>query len=162
MAADEEFTSDWQHPIGVIVTDEKVYLRMVLEEDKEKKALKFVAAVPVGTKIKILKGGDDAKAIVASAREGIRESLEKAGDAQPLVALLSDCCARGMRLREFRQADECEVKQAILPAISPKGDVPIFGFYAWGELGPIAGPFGGLKCMYQQHTFVSAVVTEAE
>ena len=162
MAADEEFTSDWQHPIGVIVTDEKVYLRMVLEEDKEKKALKFVAAIPEGTKVKILKGGDDAKAIVESAREGIRESLEKAGDAQPLVALLSDCCARGMRLREFRQADECEVKQAILPAISSKGDVPIFGFYAWGELGPIAGPFGGLKCMYQQHTFVSAVVTEAE
>ena len=36
----------------------------------------------------------------------------------------------------------------------------IFGFYAWGELGPIAGEFGGLPCMYQQHTFVSAVLTE--
>ena len=77
--------------------------------------------------------------------------------------LISDCCARGMRLRKFRKSpDECEVKQAILPALGAEGGFPIFGFYAWGELGPIAGPFSGLTCMYQQHTFVSALVCEAK
>ncbi len=163
MKPDEPFTSDWQHPIGVVVAPRKVYLRMVLEEDKEKKALRFVAAVPEGTKVKILKGGDKAEAILASARQGILDSLAKAGDAKPLVALISDCCARGMRLRKFRKSpDECEVKQAILPALGAKGGFPIFGFYAWGELGPIAGPFSGLTCMYQQHTFVSALVCEAK
>jgi hypothetical protein len=163
MKPDEEFTSDWQHPIGVIVGDEKVYLRMVLEEDGEKKGLRFVAAVPEGTKVKILKGGDDPKAILASAAAGITESLSQAGDAKPLLALLSNCCARGMRLREFRQGEECEIRGAILPVVDEQGGhVPIFGFYAWGELGPIAGPFAGLRCMYQQHTFVSAVLTEAE
>jgi hypothetical protein len=121
-----------------------------------------VAAIPEGTAVKILKGGDDAKAIVASASEGISESLKKAGDAKPLAVLLSNCCARGMRLRTYRNADECEVKLAILPALKDKGDVPVFGFYAWGELGPIAGEFNGLNCMYQQHTFVSAVVCEAK
>ena len=86
-----------------------------------------------------------------------------AGDAKPLLALLSNCCARGMRLREFRQGEECEIRGAILPVVDEQGGhVPIFGFYAWGELGPIAGPFAGLRCMYQQHTFVSAVLTEAE
>ncbi|MHC4176187.1 MAG: FIST signal transduction protein [Planctomycetota bacterium] len=165
MKPDEPFTSDSQHPIGVIVTgdEKKVYLRMVLEEDKQRGALRFVAAVPVGTKVKILIGGFDAQAILDSAGEGITESLNKAGDAQPLVALLSDCCARGGRLRQFRKAEECEVKQAILPAMSDKGaEFPIFGFYAWGELGPIAGEFGGLPCMYQQHTFVSAVLSEEQ
>ena len=162
MQPDDEFSNDWQHPIGVIVTDDKVYLRMVLAEDKEKKGLQFVAAVPEGTKVKILKGGDDPQAILKSAAEGIVESLDQAGDAEPLVALLSNCCARGGRLREFRQGDECEIQGAIMPAISDRTDVPIFGFYAWGELGPIAGPFGGLRCMYQQHTFVSAVLTEIE
>lgn len=161
MKPDEEFTSDWQHPVGVIVSPDKVYLRMVLAEDKAKKGLKFVAAIPVGTKIKILKGGDDAAKIVASAREGISQSLAKAGQAKPLLALLSNCCARGMRLREFRKASECEVRLAIAPAMKGRR-APIFGFYAWGELGPIAGPFGGLRCMYQQHTFVSAVITEAK
>ena len=33
------------------------------------------------------------------------------------VVLLSDCCARGGRLRTFRKADECEVLQAIKPAM---------------------------------------------
>jgi len=162
MKAEDPFTSDSQHPIGVIVTEDekKVYLRMVLEERKEDGALRFVAAVPVTTKVKILIGGFDAQAILDSAAEGITESLNKAGDAKPLVAILSDCCARGGRLREFQTAGECEIKDAILPALGDKAGFPIFGFYAWGELGPIAGEFGGLPCMYQQHTFVSAVLTE--
>jgi len=162
MKPDEEFTSDWQHPIGVVVADDKVYLRMVLAENKQKKGLRFVAAVPVGTKVKILSGGSDAQAILDSAGQGIVESLRKAGDGKPLIALLSDCCARGGRLRQFRKADECEVRQAILPAIRQKSEFPIFGYYAWGELGPIAGPFRGLRCMYQQHTFVSIVLTEVK
>ena len=163
MKPEDPLSSDWQHPIGVIVAPGKVYLRMVLEEDKENKALRFVAAVPEGTEVKILKGGDDAAAILESAKQGIVDSVKKAGDAKPLVAIISDCCARGMRLRKFRKSDdECEVKQAILPALGDKAGFPIFGFYAWGELGPIAGPFHGLPCMYQQHTFVSAVVTEAK
>lgn len=163
MKPDEAFTSDDQHPIGVIVAPDKVYLRMVLEGDKEKKGLRFVAAVPVGTEVKILKGGADASAILASATEGIVESVKKAGDAKPLVALVSDCCARGARLRKLRASDdECEVRQAILPALGDQAGFPIFGFYAWGELGPIAGPFRGLTCMYQQHTFVSVVVCEAD
>jgi len=163
MKPEDPFTSDSQHPIGVIVTEDeqKVYLRMVLEEDQQRGALRFVAAVPEGTKVKILIGGFDAQAILDSAGEGITESLNKAGEEEPIVALLSDCCARGGRLRQFRQADECEVKLAILPAMEKKGGkFPIFGFYAWGELGPIAGEFDGLPCMYQQHTFVSAVLTE--
>ena len=75
----------------------------------------------VYTKVKILIGGFDAQAILDSAGEGITESLNKAGDAEPIVALLSDCCARGGRLREFRKSEECEVKQAILPAMEAKG-----------------------------------------
>ncbi len=175
MPEDEEFTSDFQHPIGVIVTDEKVYLRMILDwidadgndrqgnaSDMPPGSLQFVAAVPEGTKIKVLAGGSDPQAILDTAKEGILESLDQAGDSKPLLALLSDCCARGMRLRKFRQADECEIQQAILPALADREPMPIFGFYAWGELGPIAGPFAGLPCMYQQHTFVSAVLTEEE
>ncbi|NQT86257.1 FIST C-terminal domain-containing protein [bacterium] len=162
MKAEDPFTSDSEHPIGVIVAPGKVYLRMVLEENKENGALRFVAAVPAGTKIKILIGGKSAEKILSSATEGITESVKKAGDAKPLIALLSDCCARGGRLRGTRKADECEITQAILPALKGKGEFPIFGFYAWGELGPIAGTFNGLDCMYQQHTFVSAVITEAK
>lgn len=159
MGPAEEFTSDWQHPIGVVVAPFKVYLRMVLEEKRDTGALRFVAAVPVGTRVKILKGGADANAILKSASDGTAEMLRKAGDAKPLALLLSDCCARGMRLAQFGQPGDCEVAGGVLPALGKRNArVPIFGFYAWGELGPIAGPFNGLTCMYQQHTFVSAVI----
>jgi len=161
MASGDEFTSDWQHPIGVVVAPFKVYVRMVLEEDKERKALRFVAPVSVGTRVKILKGGADANAILRSAADGTAELLRRAGDAKPLAILLSDCCARGMRLAESGKPGDCEVAGGVLPELhSRKAGVPIFGFYAWGELGPIAGPFNGLTCMYQQQTFVSAMVCE--
>jgi hypothetical protein len=163
MKPSDEFTSDWQHPVGVVVAPFKVYLRMVLAEDKAKKALQFVAPLPVGTRVKILKGGADGAAILASARKGTADMLRKAGDAKPLAVLLSDCCARGMRLREFGQPGDCEIGGGVVPALGRRNaGVPIFGFYAWGELGPIAGPFKGLTCMYQQHTFVSAILCETK
>ena len=49
-----------------------------------------------------------------------------------------------------------EIKEAVLPALG-KG-VPIFGFYAWGELGRIQGRYQGMDHQYQQHTFVLNLV----
>lgn len=175
MKADEKLSSDWQHPIGVIVAPGAVYVRMVLNwVDKDGKdmdgkkvdvppgSLRFVAPVVKGTKIKVLAGGDDAKAICASASAGIAEAVEaaEAANVRPALALISNCCARGMRLRTFRQGSDDEVVEAILPAL--KGDVPIFGFYAWGELGRIAGTYEGLQHQYQQHTFVSTLLGTKE
>ncbi len=163
MKPTDEFTSDWQHPIGVVIPPFKVYLRMVLEENKQDGSLRFVANIPEGTLIRVLKGGASGEAILASARKGIEDTLKKAGGAKPLAVLLSDCCARGMRLGEFGKPGDCEIRGGVLPALGRRNaGVPIFGFYAWGELGPIAGPFKGLNCMYQQHTFVSAVICEKQ
>ena len=171
MKADDELTSDWQHPIGVIVSQGKQYVRMVLNwVDKEgngkdgKKvdapsgSLCFVAPVVKGTKIKVLCGGDSAPSIVAAAKEGVEETIKevkKAGD-KPALCLLSNCCARGMRLRTFGEKTDDEVDQAIAPVLGDK--IPLFGFYAWGELGRIKGKYQGLSHQYQQHTFVSAIV----
>ena len=172
MKADEELTSDWQHPIGVVIAADKVYLRMILDwVDKDGNgregqpagaptgSLRFVSPVVKDTKIKCLAGGDDAWAIVASANRGLAAAVAdaKAAGNVPILALVSNCCARGMRLRTFRKGNDDEVTEAILPAIGP--GVPVFGFYAWGELGRIRGRYQGLDHQYQQHTFVTAVVT---
>jgi len=171
MPDDEEITSDWLHPIGVVVSEGNEYVRMILNwvdadgKDKDGKqtglpggSLAFVAPVVKGTKVNILAGGRDAKAIVSSARKGVSEMIaqaEKAG-VKPALCLVSNCCARGMRLRTFRQGNDDEVTEAIIPAM--KEEMPIFGFYAWGELGRIKGEYEGLSHQYQQHTFVSAIV----
>ena len=171
MKADEELTSDWQHPIGVIVGEGKVYTRMVLNwvdaegKDKDgekvdvpKGSLMFVAPVVKGTKVKILAGGDDARAIVRAAELGIGEAIAEAEQAKvkPALALLSNCCARGMRLRTFRKGNDDEVPEAILPAM--KTELPLFGFYAWGELGRIKGTYQQMCHQYQQHTFVTTIM----
>ena len=171
MKDDEQLTSDWLHPVGVVVGDGKEYVRMILNwvdaegKDKDGKAsdlppgsLCFVAPVVKGTKIKALGGGEDAAAIVATAKQGIAEPVAEARAAgvKPALCLLSNCCCRGMRLRTFREGDDDEVTEAILPAMGE--EFPLFGFYAWGELGRIKGEYENLTHQYQQHTFVSAVI----
>jgi len=171
MKGGDKLTSDWQHPIGVVVSEGKQYVRMVLNwvdkdgKDKDGKevdvppgSLCFVAPVVKGSKINVLCGGECAKSIVQAAQTGVKETMKEArsADFRPAVCLLSNCCARGMRLRTFGEKTDDEVTQAIVPAMGK--EIPLFGFYAWGELGRIKGEYQKLSHQYQQHTFVSAVL----
>ena len=170
MKPDDELTSDWLHPIGVDLGDGKNYTRMVLnwvkdKKDKDKKdvdvpdgSLAFVAPVVKGTKIFCLACQKTPGPIIESARNTVAESVAaaKSAAAEPSLLLMSNCCARGMRLRTFRKGNDDEVKEAILPALGE--GVPIFGFYAWGELGRIKGDYQGMDHQYQQHTFVSNMI----
>lgn len=167
MAADEPFTYDDQHPIGVVVSPTRRYLRMVLDEGGTKPenqayagGIKTISEVPVGTKIFVLGFPGQEQAIYDSARESVRDMLERAqGD--PLAVLASDCCARGFRLGAFTENQGDEITQAIRPALG-EARLPIFGFYAYGEIGPIRGPFKDLNYMYQQHTFVGMILVAEE
>ena len=170
MKAEDKLTSDWLHPIGVDLGGGKNYTRMVLnwvkdgKDSKDKKvdvpdgSLAFVAPVVKGTKIFCLACQMKPGPIIESARNTVAESVAaaKAASAEPSLLLMSNCCARGMRLRTFRKGNDDEVKEAILPALGE--GVPIFGFYAWGELGRIQGDYQGMDHQYQQHTFVSNMV----
>jgi hypothetical protein len=175
MKPGEPLTSDWQHPVALVVSDGKQYLRMIQNwvgrdgKDREGNpsgmppgSLAFVAPVAKGAKIRILCGGDSPDAIVAAAKEGVAEAVgqvKAAGD-KPVLCLVSDCCTRGMRLRVFGKSTDDEAAHAMLPALGDQ--VPLFGFYAWGELGPIQGEYQGLSHQYQQHTIVSTVLGVAE
>jgi len=171
MKADDKLSNDWMHPIGVDLGGGKNYTRMILNwakggKDREGKAtdapdgsLMFVAPVVKGTKVFCLACRQKPEPIVASAKIAIGESVAaaKAAGVAPGLCLISDCCARGMRLRTFGgMGTNDEIKEAVLPALG-RG-VPIFGFYAWGELGRIQGQYEGMKHQYQQHTFVSTLV----
>ena len=158
----------------MVIGDDREYVRMILDwldaegNDKDGTpselppgSLCFVAPVVEGTEVKILRGGDDPGTIVASAREGIEGTMAAVREvgAEPAICLLSNCCARGMRLRTFGDGQD-EVPEAILPAMD--AEIPLFGFYAWGELGRIHGTYQNLAHQYQQHTFVTAVLAVDE
>ena len=170
MKAEDELTSDWQHPIGVDLGDNRNYTRMILNwvkdgKDKDGKAvdvpdgsLAFVAPIVKGTGVFCLACRKKPEPILASAEKATTQAAEAclADGAAPAVYLLSNCCARGMRLRTFTESGNDEISEAVIPALG-RG-VPIFGFYAWGELGRIQGKYQGMDHQYQQHTFVSNLV----
>jgi len=160
MEPDDEFTVNWQHPLGLVAGPDEVCLRMVHGEDRENGALEFAAPIPEGSEVKVLFGGGDAEAVLDSAGRAVSQSLKKAGDAKPLVVLLADSFARVRRLREFGPGGEDQLAGAIASAKGEHEQTPIFGFCARGGLGPVAGELGGQKCAYHQHTFVSVVVAE--
>jgi len=170
MKPEDKLTSDWLHPIGVDLGKGKSYSRMILNwakdgKDKDGKeidvpdgSLMFVAPVVKGTDIFCLACEQKPEPIIESAKTTVAESVaaaKKAGT-EPALLLMSNCCARGMRLRTFRKGSDDEIKEAVLPALG-KG-VPIFGFYAWGELGRIQGNYLSMDHQYQQHTFVSNII----
>lgn len=178
MKPTDKFTADDEHPIGVVVAPDldRRYNRMILEwKDAEGKtgddvkpgtetALRFITAIPEGSTIQVMDYPGTSKAINESAKLAVEDMLKRAGKATPLVILSSDCCARGSRLKDFSKhegKDADEVKNGIVPVT--KGKIPFFGFYAYGEIGPIRGPFLGLNYEYQQHTFVglTLVIDEA-
>ena len=178
MKAEDQLTDDWMHPIGVSLGDGKNYTRMILAWVKGGKIFKgstkpeeaeatdvpdgslmFVAPVVEGTEVFCLACQQQPGPIVASAADTVAESVAaaKTAGAEPSVLLLSNCCARGMRLRTFGGfGTNDEIDLAVAPALG--GNVPIFGFYAWGELGRIKGEYQGMDHQYQQHTFVSNLV----
>lgn len=156
MKDDEPFTSDSRHPVGVILGD-RVYVRQVLEHDPKRDALRFIAEIPQGTRVYVLKGGDSAERIYQSARDGLKDMLRKAQDRQPLLVMVSDCCARGFRLKKFTAGKGDEVLDAWIPALGTR-EVPIFSLDAYGEIGHIAKEFKGLIYQYQQHSFVSLML----
>jgi len=160
MEPDDEFTVNWQHPLGLVAGPDEVCLRMVHGEDRENGALEFATPIPEGSEVKVLFGGGDAGAVLDSAGRAVSQSFEQAGDAKPLVVLAAESFARARRLREFRPGGEDQLGEAIASARGEHEETPIFGFCAYGGLGPVTGELRGRKCAYHQHTFLSVVVTE--
>lgn len=158
MAEGEAFTYDDLHPVGVILDGNgHLYVRQILEYDAKREALRFISEIPAGSMVHVLKGGQSLQAIYDSAAAGIRSMLEKAGGREPLALLVSNCCARGFRLDSLAGGLGDEVGNAWLPAMHGK-EIPIFSFYAYGEIGPIMGSFKGLNYQYQQHSFVAVML----
>lgn len=181
MPEDEKFTSDAEHPIGVITRPGSVYVRQVLgayplaremtpravesdpyfkKIDDSVQGLRFVAPVPVGTKAYVLKGGRSAARIYESANQCFSEMLAAVPEGKkPMLGLVSSCITRNSRINRFTDRTGDEVYGGILPAMGT-AHFPLLGFYAWGEIGHINGEYQGLPYQYQQHSFVPILLVQ--
>ena len=135
-----------EYPLEVRLKNGQIVYRAVLDIDEKSGALIFAGHVEEKSKVRLstAKG----KAIIPYVKESIEEALPKQENFEPEIGLLFPCCSRKQVLGEYA-IEEIE-------AIYQVTQVPLVGFYAYGEIG--AFPNGGNA--FHNETFVTALLRE--
>ena len=124
----------YTYPIGIRVegSDEMLIRDPIIANEKGE--ISTAAAIPEGTMVNIMIGDrDQAIQAAKSASEVAREQLE---GGTPKFIIMFNCMARN-KLLGVRCHEENQVVQK---SIGP--DVPMLGFYTYGEIGPLLGKKG--------------------
>lgn len=124
-----------EYPFGLI--DEKVsisgqeyfQLRCGLAVDHDSGAITLAASIPEGSAITLTTAsrGD----IINGAEDAAKQALESLRGAKPKAILMFSCVGRKLVLGR-RTQEEISAVQKVLGE-----DVPLIGFYTYGEIGPI-------------------------
>lgn len=121
------------YPLGIKVPDLDEYLIRDPITVDEKGSITCAAEIPEGSEIRLMIGSKE-KAIEA-AQDAARKLMQdfKKDNAEPKLLLMFNCIARE---KLFGQKAQDEIK-AVMEIIGP--DVPLLGFYTYGEQAPMAG-----------------------
>ncbi|MPY96611.1 MAG: hypothetical protein GEU97_01165 [Actinophytocola sp.] len=101
-------------------------IRAVVGADQESGAIDVGDVVEVGTTVRFQIRD------AASADADLRDRLEQAAQVNPAGALLFTCNGRGSRMFDVSDHDASLIADVL-------GGIPVAGFFAAGELGPVAG-----------------------
>ena len=115
---------------------EKEYrLRGPLNINKKEKSITFAAEVPQNSTITLMDG--DLQSALAAAKSAAEEAVKTAGTKDIGCAFLFDCAARYLLFGDkYRKSEINAVKEVI------GKNVPIIGFYTYGEFSPVLGSHG--------------------
>ncbi|MCX6803326.1 MAG: FIST C-terminal domain-containing protein [Candidatus Diapherotrites archaeon] len=122
------------YPLGMSVEGSDELLIRIAFVANEKGELVCAGEVPQGSQIRLMLG-DHEKAIEA-AREATEKAKEQLKGATPKAAIVFNCAARYMLLGK-RADEEIQAIQSVLG-----GNVPLIGFYTYGEQAPLRGDIG--------------------
>lgn len=141
----------YTYPIGIAVqgSDELLIRDPVIANKKGE--ITMAAAIPEGTTIRLMIGDRD-KAI-AAAKEAAEVAKSQLDGATPRFILMFNCMARN-RLLGVRCHEE---NQTVLGALGK--DIPMLGFYTYGEQGPLLGK-KGTPAYFHNETMTLVVVGE--
>ncbi|TSC56180.1 MAG: hypothetical protein Greene041639_393 [Parcubacteria group bacterium Greene0416_39] len=141
----------YTYPIGLTVegSDELLIRDPVIANEKGE--ITMAAAIPQGTTIRLMIGDRD-KAI-AAAKEAAEVAIDQLNKAKPGFILMFNCMARN-KLLGVRCHEE---NQTVLGVIGK--DVPMVGFYTYGEQGPLLGK-KGTPAYFHNETMTLVVVGE--
>ncbi len=132
-----------EYPFGLI--DEGVssgktthfQLRCGVRANEEDGSIFLAASIPEGSEVTLTTGsrGD----VIRGAHEAARQALKSLGGAKPEAIIMFSCVGRKMVLGRRVQEEVNAVRECI------GRDVPIVGFYTYGEIGPIDKTDSGLS-----------------
>ncbi|MFH1894521.1 MAG: FIST N-terminal domain-containing protein [Patescibacteria group bacterium] len=143
----------YTYPLGMSVagSPELLIRDVVLANDKGE--INCAAEIPQGSEIRLMIGDSD-KAIEA-AKDAAQGALSQLKGAKPKVVFVFDCIARH-KLLGPRKTEEIKAIQKVFGE-----EVPLFGFYTYGELAPLGGKIGD-ECHSVFHNETMALVVLGE
>lgn len=139
------------YPLGMPIPGEEEYLlRNVLRMDPASGSLVYAGEISEGSEVRLMMGSKE-KALEA-ARKAAEQALMGIAPRTPTFALVFSSCSRA-RLFGRRAAEEIAAIRQVLGR-----DVPIAGFYDYGEQAPLtAKGFRGLSYFHNETLVVCAV-----
>lgn len=141
------------YPLGMSVEGSDELLIRIAFVANEKGELACAGEIPQGSQIRLMLG-DYEKAIEA-AREAAQKAKEQLKGAKPKAAFVFNCAARYMLLGK-RADEEIQAIQSVLG-----GEVPLIGFYTYGEQAPLRGDVGP-KCSSLFHNETMTMILLGE
>lgn len=138
------------YPLGMSVEGSDEFLIRDPITVDEKGAITCAAEIPEGSEVRLMIGSkDDA---IAAAKDAAQKALEQLGGVQPKAVVIFNCIARN-KLFGRDAGEEIQAIQSILGV-----NVPLIGFYTYGEQAPIGGnvvrPF---SCFHNETVVIMAL-----
>jgi hypothetical protein len=137
-----------EYPLAIFPgEDDEFYLRACESIDEAKGWLNFFGDVPVGSRVQITQATRDD--VLRSARDTLKEARDGYPGARPAL-LVCFVCSGHKQLLGSRTTEEGQMALEMID-----DDVPIVGFYGYGEIAPIS--VGGTTHFHNE-TFVALVL----
>lgn len=132
----------YTYPLGIKVEGVDEYIIRDPIVATEKGEISMAAAIPEGSMVQLMIG-DREKALNA-ARSAAENALQQLQGRPPRLILMFNCMARN-KLLGVRCSEENQIVQNIIGR-----DVPMAGFYTYGEQGPLEGVKGNPAFFYNE------------
>jgi len=134
-----------EYPLEVQRRNGQVIYRAVLAMDEEAGSLIFAGHVEEKARVRI--SAPKGKSIIQDVKRSTEEVLKEHPSFTPELALVFPCCSRKQVLGHLTHLE--------IEAVVNSSNVPLVGFFAYGEIGAFPGGYG-----FHNETFVTAFLEE--
>ena len=146
----ENMSGIGSYPLAIYETgQERYYLRVAKAADPETGSITFLGEIPTGAEVQIT------QAIRDEVMDGVNKSVEKAlsnyPGQKPGMAMMFSCTGRKIALGTKTKEEVRRAQEGL------QLDLPMSGFYTFGEIGPVSG---NTRARYHNTTFVTVLLGE--